>query len=63
MGGAITALIAQSSGLAQCAHKHGLCSQRWRETSAEKRDKARLNTDLVNEVRRAAEVHRQVSSD
>ncbi|GIL96663.1 hypothetical protein Vretimale_2425 [Volvox reticuliferus] len=32
----------------------------WRETSAEKRELERLNWDMLNEVRRAAEVHRQV---
>ncbi|KXZ49245.1 hypothetical protein GPECTOR_22g837 [Gonium pectorale] len=32
----------------------------WRETSAEKRELERLNWDMINEVRRAAEVHRQV---
>ncbi len=32
----------------------------WRETSAEKRALDRLNWDMLNEVRRAAEVHRQV---
>ena len=37
------------------------CSQRWRETSAEKRELARLDNDLLQEVRQAAEVHRQVS--
>ena len=36
-----------------------LCSQRWRETSAEKRELARLDNDLLQEVRQAAEVHRQ----
>ncbi|KAI8471111.1 MAG: peptidase M24, structural domain-containing protein, partial [Monoraphidium minutum] len=34
----------------------------WRETSAEKRELERLNADMVNEVRQAAEVHRQVRS-
>lgn len=34
--------------------------QRWRETDAEKRELARLEEDMVNEVRQAAEVHRQV---
>ena len=37
------------------------CSQRWRETSAEKRELARLDNDLLQEVRQAAEVHRQAS--
>lgn len=32
----------------------------WRETSAEKRELERLSWDMINEVRRAAEVHRQV---
>jgi methionyl aminopeptidase len=32
----------------------------WRETSAEKRELARLSADMVNDVRQAAEVHRQV---
>eukprot|EP00877_Chromochloris_zofingiensis_P010686 jgi/Chrzof1/5871/Cz16g18240.t1 len=32
----------------------------WRETSAEKREQERLQWDMVNEVRQAAEVHRQV---
>ena len=36
------------------------CSQRWRETSAEKRELDRLQADMVNEVRQCAEVHRQV---
>lgn len=35
-------------------------SQRWRETSAEKREQERLEFDTINEVRQAAEVHRQV---
>ena len=35
------------------------CSQRWRETSAEKRELARLDNDLLQEVRQAAEIHRQ----
>ena len=34
--------------------------QRWRETSAEKRELERLEADMVNDVRKAAEVHRQV---
>ncbi|KAK2077240.1 Methionine aminopeptidase 2B [Prototheca wickerhamii] len=34
--------------------------QRWRETSEEKRQLERLERDVLNEVRRAAEVHRQV---
>lgn len=33
----------------------------WRETSAEKREQDRLQWDMINEVRQAAEVHRQVS--
>ena len=33
---------------------------RWRETSAEKREMERLEHDMVNSVRQAAEVHRQV---
>lgn len=32
----------------------------WRETSAEKRDMEKMNWDMVNQVRQAAEVHRQV---
>ena len=32
----------------------------WRETSAEKRDLERLSADMINDVRQAAEVHRQV---
>jgi len=32
----------------------------WRETSAEKRDLERLQADMINDVRQAAEVHRQV---
>lgn len=32
----------------------------WRETSAEKRELYRLNHDMINDVRQAAEVHRQV---
>ena len=36
------------------------CSQRWRETSEEKRELERLEFDTLNEVRQAAEVHRQV---
>lgn len=35
-------------------------SQRWRETSEEKRELERLEFDVLNEVRQAAEVHRQV---
>ena len=39
----------------------GSCtSQRWRETSEEKRELERLEFDTLNEVRQAAEVHRQV---
>lgn len=34
-------------------------SQRWRETSEEKRELERLEFDTLNEVRQAAEVHRQ----
>lgn len=34
--------------------------QRWRETSEEKRAQARLQDQMVSEVRQAAEVHRQV---
>ncbi|KAL3132680.1 Methionine aminopeptidase 2A, variant 2 [Trebouxia sp. C0010 RCD-2024] len=34
--------------------------QRWRETSEEKRAQARLQDEMINEVRHAAEVHRQV---
>jgi hypothetical protein len=37
-------------------------SQRWRETSEEKRELERLEFDILNEVRHAAEVHRQVFS-
>ena len=37
-----------------------LRSQRWRETAAEKRELDRLQQDMINEVRQAAEVHRQV---
>lgn len=36
--------------------------QRWRETAAEKRELDRLQFDMINEVRQAAEVHRQVRS-
>jgi hypothetical protein len=32
----------------------------WRETAAEKRELERLNWDMINQVRQAAEVHRQV---
>ncbi len=32
----------------------------WRESSAEKRERERLDADMVNHVRQAAEVHRQV---
>ena len=32
----------------------------WRETAAEKREMDRLQWDMINEVRQAAEVHRQV---
>ena len=35
-------------------------SQLWRETSAEKRELERLQWGMLNEVRQAAEVHRQV---
>mmetsp|Transcript_7337 Transcript_7337/g.17636 ORF Transcript_7337/g.17636 Transcript_7337/m.17636 type:complete len:453 (-) Transcript_7337:533-1891(-) len=34
--------------------------QRWRETNEEKREKQRLEESIINEVRQAAEVHRQV---
>ena len=34
--------------------------QRWRETSAEKRELERLEWDMINDVRQSAEVHRQV---
>ncbi|CAK0749467.1 Methionine aminopeptidase 2B [Coccomyxa viridis] len=34
--------------------------QRWRETSQEKQHLERMEQDMVNEVRQAAEVHRQV---
>ena len=34
--------------------------QRWRETAAEKREIERLESDMINEVRQAAEVHREV---
>ena len=37
-----------------------LCSQRWRETDEEKREIERLDADMINDVRQAAEVHRQV---
>jgi methionyl aminopeptidase len=40
----------------------GSCSQRWRETDEEKRALDRSNFDMINEVRQAAEVHRQVST-
>eukprot|EP00887_Chlorella_sp_A99_P002610 scaffold6.g2610.t1 len=36
--------------------------QRWRETNEEKRHLYRLQHDMINEVRQAAEVHRQVRS-
>lgn len=36
------------------------CSQRWRETNEEKRAMERSNFEVINEVRQAAEVHRQV---
>lgn len=36
------------------------CSQRWRETNEEKRALQRSEHDMINEVRQAAEVHRQV---
>eukprot|EP00884_Botryococcus_braunii_P004532 jgi/Botrbrau1/1407/Bobra.0063s0105.1 len=39
------------------SYKH---DQRWRETSEEKRELERLQHDMINEVRQAAEVHRQV---
>jgi hypothetical protein len=32
----------------------------WRESSAEMREKQRLEADMINDVRQAAEVHRQV---
>ena len=37
-----------------------VCSQRWRETAEEMRERERINADMINDVRRAAEVHRQV---
>ena len=36
--------------------------QRWRETDEEKRAQERADADMVNSVRKAAEVHRQVRS-
>ncbi|CAG9464519.1 unnamed protein product [Pedinophyceae sp. YPF-701] len=36
--------------------------QRWRETDEEMRERERLGESILNEVRRAAEVHRQVRS-
>ena len=52
------------SALHSTAHEVAvaLCSQRWRETSEEKRDIERLQQDMINEVRQAAEVHRQASA-
>ena len=51
---------------ALCSTAHevavALCSQRWRETSEEKRDIERLQQDMINDVRQAAEVHRQASA-
>jgi len=41
---------------------HGLESQSYRETSEEVRAMDRLQEDVVNKMRRAAEVHRQVRS-
>jgi hypothetical protein len=39
-----------------------LCSNLWRTTSEEKREQERLEKPLYNEIRQAAEVHRQVNS-
>lgn len=36
------------------------CSQRWRTTSAECRERERLNADMYNDVRKASEIHRTV---
>ena len=47
-------------GQMRLLHFKQACSQRWRETSAEKRDLERLQHSMINEVRQAAEVHRQV---
>lgn len=53
-------------------HIHGTCrfpegewqsykdDNLWRESSAEMREKQRLEADMINDVRQAAEVHRQV---
>ena len=35
----------------------------WRETSAEKRELERLQSDMINDVRQAAEVHREVGAE
>jgi hypothetical protein len=39
---------------------HSLCSNAWRTTSAECRERERLEADMYNDVRQAAEVHRAV---
>jgi hypothetical protein len=36
------------------------CSNLWRETSEEKREMMRLQDDMINDIRKCAEVHRQV---
>lgn len=48
------------------AHSHALALTQtqddnlWRETSAEKRALERMEWDMINDVRQAAEVHREV---
>jgi methionyl aminopeptidase len=39
-----------------------ICSNVWRTTNEEKRALERLENDIYNEVRKAAEVHRRVRS-
>jgi len=55
-----TGALALLSRHAQSAHAHLFRSNLWRETSAEMRERARLQDDMVNEVRKCAEVHRTV---
>ena len=43
-----------------CADACSPASNAYRTSSAEKREAERLTADLINDVRRAAEVHRQV---
>lgn len=43
-----------------CRVIHCVCRQRWRTTSAECRERERLDADMYNDVRKASEIHRTV---